>query len=172
MNITSTQVLAVCAASTLVTGLELARQEHALPASATADRASIHSGVMLQAGETALLAASAFALHRAAGSTGMLGKLASHLTPAIIGAAFTAGTAYSVLEMHKTAAAAPAGSETHRLYAAGSLGSSFETAGLGLMTIGLLGGVHGAARAGLMAGGAALVGVGWPTSLGYGPLAH
>ncbi|MCW2971916.1 MAG: hypothetical protein JWN72_189 [Thermoleophilia bacterium] len=95
----------------------------------------------------------------------------SKIGPAGVTLAFAAGTLLSVAGHLKEANAHKDNPAYHKLFMSGAIGSSIESAGLVAMGIGLLPVVPLPAKIALIGAGALALAVGWPTSLGHGPLA-
>lgn len=177
MDITATKVALACAASTLLTGLDLVRTEHGL-ATGSDDRASVHEAAnqaWIETGAMTLGAGALAALGHVPAETKVLGSVATAIhsswAPAAVTLAFAAGTALSVGEMQHASTQAPKGSYSSWLSHDGAVGSSFETAGLVALGAGMLPQVQGSAKRALIGAGVGFLAVGWPTSLGHGPIA-
>ncbi|MBC7644508.1 MAG: hypothetical protein H7123_05225 [Thermoleophilia bacterium] len=158
----------VAGATTYLTGMDLARTEKATPPG------ELHDGID-KARRQSLLEGEIMT-----GASLLLSKPIARLlpfgigrffTPAAVTFAFAAGTAVSVVSHLHEANTHKHNRAYHKLFMSGAIGSSLETAGLTAIGVGLLPFVGGPIKVGLIAAGLGAIALGWPTSLGHGPLA-
>jgi len=156
----------VAGATTYLTGVDLAHTEQAAPPGELHDGIDKARKQSLLEGE--IMSGASLLLTKPLRQLIPFGRF---LTPAAVTLAFAAGTAVSVASHLHEANAHKNNAAYHKLFKSGAIGSTLETAGLTAIGVGLLPLVGGPIKIGLIAAGLGAIAIGWPTSLGHGPLA-
>lgn len=155
----------VAGATTLLTAADLQRIENRTPAGA------LKEGVAKSKRSTLLQGAAITGVSLLSGPLTKLFPFLGKIGPAGVAFAFAAGTAASVVEKLEDAKAHAANAPYHKLFMSGAIGSTIEAAGLVAVGAGLLPMMPLPAKIALIGAGVGALAIGWPTSLGHGPLA-